>query len=701
MENHHVPNSGLWEGKGSRRIDYKSELNEQQYNAVVSTEKQSLVIAGAGAGKTRTLIYRVAWLLENGCSPYSFLLLTFTNKAAKEMTSRVQQLLGFEGSFSNLMTSGVWSGTFHSIGCRILRQYADRAGLKKNFSILDRSDSKELISSCVTDLKIEKKGNLFPKADVLVEMFSHTKNFSLSLTEVIRRKYARFLERFDEIESVYNAYTQKKQDQSKLDFDDLIVLPCKLLKENADIRDHYRKQFRYILVDEYQDTNLVQNEFIELLAGDSGNLMVVGDDAQSIYSWRGANFRNILEFEERYPEAKRYFIETNYRSTQSILDVANASIANNKKQFQKNLKAIRPSVAKPFVVACTTGYEQAEFVTKKVAELHDSGIPLNKMAVLYRAHNHAMELQMELKKEGIPFRITSGIRFFEQAHIKDITSFLRIAYSPADEVAFKRIVKMLPGVGETTVNRLWKLFAGDSWPESLTDGLMRCDSKISAKSRQQWALFVDAMKAIDPVQSELTPSQMIENIMDSYFEDVVLQTYENAETRIDEIHELAHYSEKFGSLEEFLSDMALQSNLDGEIGEGQNIENQDLLNLSTIHQAKGLEYDVVFLIMLTEGMFPSIRSMESDDQMEEERRLFYVAVTRAKSELYLLYPEIRRGWGGNERQIASRFLEEVPKDFFEELNLLSDDGPYGYYSGRQRDMYNQGEAYIGPDDEPF
>ena len=421
------------------QVDYASELNEQQYAAVTSGDGDALVIAGAGAGKTRTLIYRVAWLLEEGVQPESILLLTFTNKAAREMMDRVRQLTG--GDWGRL-----WGGTFHSIGRRILIPYAERLGFQSNFLILDRPDSKELLSACIKDAKIETKGKQFPKPDVLLEMFSAALNLSVSLEELIEDRYSTFSEKTDQIRQVYDSYTQRKLKQNKMDFDDLLTLPVRLFKENPDILEIYQNRFRYILVDEYQDTNQLQNELVEMLSAQHGNLMVVGDDAQSIYSWRGACFKNILEFTDRHPDAVKYLIEKNYRSTSPILETANASIANNIHQFQKTLQAVRTSDTMPALVSCSNGYTQAEFIAQRVTELHAAGTPLHKMAVLYRAHHHAMELQMELRKNGIPFIITSGIRFFEQAHIKDITSFLRIAYSPADEVAFKRLVLKLPAV---------------------------------------------------------------------------------------------------------------------------------------------------------------------------------------------------------------------------------------------------------------
>ena len=678
------------------QVDYASELNEQQYAAVTSGDGDALVIAGAGAGKTRTLIYRVAWLLEEGVPPEAILLLTFTNKAAREMMDRVRQLT--DGDWGRL-----WGGTFHSIGRRILIPYAERLGFKSNFLILDRPDSKELLAACIKDAKIETKGKQFPKPDVLLEMFSSALNLSVSLENLIEDRYSTFCEKTDQIRQVYDSYTQRKLEQNKMDFDDLLTLPVRLFKENPDILEVYQNRFRYILVDEYQDTNQLQNELVEMLSAQHGNLMVVGDDAQSIYSWRGACFKNILEFTDRHPQAVKYLIEKNYRSTSPILETANASIANNIHQFPKTLQAVRTSDTMPALVSCSNGYTQAEFIAQRVSELHATGTPLHKMAVLYRAHHHAMELQMELRKCGIPFIITSGIRFFEQAHIKDITSFLRIAYSPADEVAFKRLVLKLPAVGPAAADKLWKLFAGSEWPESLTAGFERCTPKVPAKAKEGWEEFFKTMKSIDPVEHSLSVAEMIRKCLEGCAEDWMRAEYDNADIRLDDVGQLSIYSEKFESLDDFLSDMALQTNMDGETANLTNTEQEDALNLSTIHQAKGLEYDVVFVIMLCEGMFPSYRSIENPDSLEEERRLFYVALTRAKDELYLVWPKLRNAMGQFERQLPSRFIKEIQSEnLLEEWNLIP---PHERIPADEdeedEDDFSEDENYSQEEDAPF
>src|SRR5438132_7321884 len=398
----------------SINIDYAAELNEQQLAAVTGPPGPLLVIAGAGSGKTRTLTYRVAYLLENGIDPRNILLLTFTNKAARQMLDRVANLLPVDAS-------GIWGGTFHSIGNRMLRRHGSALGYSSGFTIMDREDQKDLINTVIASAEIDPKKIRFPKGDVLAEIFSFVVNTETPMEELLAEKFPYFLPLLERIKDVQARYQKKKKATNSMDFDDLLEKTLLMLQRHEGIASFYRRQFQFILVDEYQDTNKIQAEFIDLLARDHRNLMVVGDDAQSIYSWRGANFQNILEFPKRYPEAQVFKIEMNYRSVPEILQVANAAIATNVDQFQKNLSPTRESQGvRPAVVALNDGSEQAQFVSQRILELRDENVDLNEIAVLYRAHYHALELQLELSRRGIPYQITSGIRFFEQAHIKDV-----------------------------------------------------------------------------------------------------------------------------------------------------------------------------------------------------------------------------------------------------------------------------------------
>src|SRR5256886_3340286 len=437
----------------SIHIDYAAELNEQQLAAVTARPGPILVIAGAGSGKTRTLTYRVAYLLENGIDPRNILLLTFTNRAAREMLGRVANLLPVDAS-------ELWGGTFHSVGNRILRRHGSALGYSSGFTIMDGEDRKDLIDTVVAKAGIDPKEIRFPKGDVLAEIFSFVVNTEKPLEELLAEKFPYFLPLLDKIQDVHERYEKKKKATNSMDFDDLLQKTLSMFQQHERTAEFYRRQFQFILVDEYQDTNKIQADLVDLLARDHRNVMVVGDDAQSIYSWRGANFQNILEFPKRYPDGQVFKIEMNYRSVPEILEVANAAIAANVQQFRKHLSATRESkTVRPALVALNNSAEQAQFVAQRILELRDENVDLNDIAVLYRAHYHALELQLELSRRGIPYQITSGIRFFEQAHIKDVTSFIRFVANPRDEVAFNRMVKLLPGIGNRTAENLWQAWA--------------------------------------------------------------------------------------------------------------------------------------------------------------------------------------------------------------------------------------------------
>jgi DNA helicase-2/ATP-dependent DNA helicase PcrA len=434
-------------------------------------------------------------------------------------------------------------------------------------------------------------------------------------------------------------------------------------------------------VDEYQDTNQLQNELIELIAARHHNVMAVGDDSQSIYSWRGANFQNILRFPERQPEARVYRIETNYRSTPEILAVANAAIAANVNQHEKRLQPVRPSGVKPVLVACNDAYEQATFIAQRVLELREEGVPLEQMAVLYRAHFHAMELQMELTQRNIPFSITSGIRFFEQAHIKDIAAFVKFLFNPRDEMAFKRLVLMMPGIGAKSAAKLWNQLPSQLAQRSAGETAQSGDAKktplatalqaltVPKKARTAWAQFTATIAQIETPPLRDDPADMINVVLDALYEDYLRAKYENSQNREDDVRQLAEFARKFSGPEEFLSQLALLTNTDTETQAAREPDSERL-HLSSVHQAKGLEFDVVFVIMLCEGMFPSGRSIDTDEGLEEERRLFYVAITRARNELYLTHPFIRQAGGGDAFQEPSRFLSELPRENLESWNLV-------------------------------
>jgi DNA helicase-2/ATP-dependent DNA helicase PcrA len=655
-------------------IDYAAELNPQQHAAVTAAPGPALVIAGAGSGKTRTLTYRVGFLLEQGIPADRILLLTFTNKAAREMMRRVGDLLGRE-------LPSLWGGTFHSIGNRILRQHAALLGYQRDFTIMDREDAKDLINACLGESQIDVKATRFPKAEVLGDIFSMAVNTRTTIAETLTRQYGYFEELAPQIAELQKSYANRKRATNAMDFDDLLDLWLLLMRDNEGVREVYQRRFQFILVDEYQDTNGLQSELIDLLAGRHHNLMVVGDDAQSIYAWRGANFQNIMEFPKRYPEAQVYKIETNYRSTPEILEVANAAIAANVRQFAKHLAPARQPGVKPVLVPCETSSQQAAFVAQRILELREQGENMNEMAVLYRSHFHALELQLELTRRNIPFSITSGIRFFEQAHIKDATAYLKLAANPRDELAFKRIAQLLPGIGGKGADKLWLEFNAKYATEAakapearsvtpVAVALQGCAAVAPRKATVAWAQFTATVSQLESKPARGNPSAMIRLVVEAGYEDYLQENYPNYTNRLEDLEQLAIFARQFTGTEDFLSQLALLTNLEAE--QDKPAENDtEQIRLSTIHQAKGLEFDVVFVIMLCDGLFPSARSLDSPDGEEEERRLLYVAITRARNELYLSYPLIRMmpGNSGDAMQQPSRFLGEIPKRLLDEWNL--------------------------------
>ena len=655
-------------------IDYEAELNAQQLAAVSAPPGPALVLAGAGAGKTRTLTYRVAYLLEQGIPVDRILLLTFTNKAAREMMDRVQELIGGD-------TAGLWGGTFHSVGHRVLRRHAEAVGYPQSFTIMDRDDAKALMSAAIADAGIDTKAVRFPKPDLVCDILSMSLNTGLSLGQVMEERYHYFESLTDEIAQAHAAYARRKRANGVMDFDDLLTQWLRLLRENSEVRESFQARFQFILVDEYQDTNQVQCELIDLLGGRHHNIMAVGDDSQSIYSWRGANFRNVLEFPDRHDGTQVFKIETNYRSTPEILDCANAVIAANTQQFEKVLAPVRDSGMKPALVCCNDANQQAEFIAQRVLELRDEGMPMEGMAVLYRSHFHALELQLEFTRRNIPFVLTSGIRFFEQAHVKDVAAYLKLLTNPGDELAFKRIVLMLPGIGAKSAAKLWGAFSarlakGNSQQPGLAKALRDIAGQEPKKAALGWEQFAETLGQLEDEQAK-GPGHLIRMVVAAGYEDYLQDKFPNYYARLEDLEQVAGFAGQYGTTDEFLSEVALLTNLDTDTKRDTNPDPEQI-RLSTIHQAKGLEFDVVFVMMLCDGLFPSSRAIESPGGEEEERRLFYVAVTRAKTELYLSYPLMRfmHGSGGDAMQQRSRFLDEIDSNLVEEWNLQSFD-PYG------------------------
>lgn len=655
-------------------IDYVAALNTEQYEAVSSPPGKALVIAGAGSGKTRTLTYRVAWLLDHGLDAKQVLLLTFTNKAAKEMKERVRELVPHD-------TSEMWAGTFHSIGSRMLRRHAEQIGFNRSFSILDRDDQKSLLNSVIASCEIDTKQRRFPKADVLASIFSLIENTGVTLETVIADRYDHFYDWLEQIELVRLGYIAKKIATNSMDFDDLLGMTVKLLEDDPEVLALYQARFKHILVDEYQDTNSVQGRMIDLLVGDANSLMAVGDDAQSIYSWRGADMAHILSFPTRYAGAKVFTIETNYRSVPEILDLSNAAIRANTGRFEKDLRSSRQECgAKPALVALEDPRSQAAFVAQRMLELRDEGVPLDQMAVLYRAHFQSLEIQMELTVRGIPFAITSGLRFFEQAHIKDIAAFMRFVVNRRDEVSFLRMVNLLPGCGPIAAQKLWSEWLKSGWatreevPPKWSDLFLKF--KIPKKAAKHWEQLCYVLDELTPAGVFARPSDMIFSILEGVYDEYLKASFENFENRRSDIEQLSQYGGTFDDILEFLAQLSLMSAVDGEPTGEKTEPDDEKVTLSSIHQAKGLEWQVVFLIWLVDGQFPNGRILEADDQpmLEEERRLFYVALTRAKDELYLTFPMMNpKSYTGDVICRPSRFLEDFPPELVEEWQVGNTD----------------------------
>ncbi len=674
-----------------RLTRYQQELNAEQFRVVTAKPQASLVVAGAGTGKTRTITYRVAYLIEQGVSPQRILLATFTNRAAREMLRRVESLTGSNN------VHRIWGGTFHRIANLILRKHAVSIGYSSNYSILDSEDAKEFINVCIDEAGIDTTAKRFPKAEVVQDIISYANNTDAPIEEVIVKKYPYFEMLTQQIKRVDLLFQERKLERNVMDYDDLLLNWKKLLVSKPEISNLYAEQFQHILVDEYQDTNKLQAEIIDLLAVKHRNVMVVGDDAQSIFAWRGAEFTNIYEFPKRYPEAEVYKLETNYRSTPEILGLANVSIANNRKQFPKMLQAVKKSREfKPALIPCANVEQQSAFIASRILELRDEGVSLEEIAVLYRSHYHSLELQLELTRRNIPYRVQSGVRFFEQAHIKDVISYLRIIVNPRDELAWKRILKMIPSVGNATANKIYeamvlseptqrneltanistnKLQLSTNGSDKLTVTLPASLNRLQGKSA--WQDFVKLLELLTTDENRNNPAKQIELILANGYEQHLLETFENSEARLEDLKQLALYAGKYDSTESFLSELALISTErfkepTGIIAEDviQGGEEDELLTLTSVHQAKGAEWKAVFMIWAAEGKFPSPRSLKEIDSEEEERRLWYVALTRAKDELYLTYPLMMIDYSRQTvLQKPSRFIMEIPPALFEIWSL--------------------------------
>lgn len=611
-----------------------------------------LVLAAAGTGKTRTIVYRVARLVERGVEARRILLLTFTNKAAREMLERAQDLVG-QG------VSGLWGGTFHHMANRVLRRHAALLDYSVDFTILDRDDAVSLMRECLKELNLKHKD--FPRAEVLLALLSGAVNKRRELEEAIGGYFGAIPIAAADVLAVLELYGRKKRSLNAMDFDDLLVNSADLFRRHKDVLAHYQEQFLYILVDEYQDTNLVQAELVDLLAAKHRNLMVVGDDFQSIYSWRGADYQNIITFPKRYADARQFKLETNYRSVPEILALANACIAGNPCQYQKTLRATRKAHRKPTLALLNDGNHQARYVIDQIRRLRRAGYAWRDMVVLYRAHYHAMELQLQLAREQIPFVVMSGMRFFEQAHVKDVCSLLRVIHNPKDEMAFKRLLSLLPGVGAKTAERIWKKMNG-AFDVRQAAHRQALPKALPSAAQTAWKHIGEVLAEYDSGGAEQEPGKLVLQFTKQFYDRYLLETFDDYERRLEDLQGLVAFLGGFESAEEFLNEVALVTNLDADT-DRMDGGMRDCLRLSTVHQAKGLEWRAVFILWAAEGMFPSGRSLKETGNDYEERRLFYVALTRAKDELFLCLPSVRRAPDGGVMFLTpSRFLAEIPSD---------------------------------------
>ena len=643
------------------KADWKKELNPQQLAVVEAPAKELLVLAGAGTGKTRTLIYRIAHLIDQGCPPEQIMLVTFTNRAAREMTSRIESLLGIEMRRCH-------AGTFHHVANRILRRYQDSIALGHNFTLLDSEDARSMVEASMTDVGISKlTSRRFPTAKLLASIISLANGSCSGIQEVIHLRFQRFNDVVPMIEEAAQRYAKKKLDQNVCDFDDLLQMWLRLLIEPqyTNIGEHLRGSFAHILVDEFQDVNSVQGRIIDEMAIQHRSLTCVGDDAQSIYSFRGADFRQINHFVDRHPEASVLPLTINYRSSPEILSLSNRSIAFNSNQYPKELQTLRKSRGLPVVIPLRDVFQQAEFIAQRILELHhDQNIALQDIAVLYRNHAHGLEIQIELTRRKIPFSVRSGLRFFEQAHIKDVLAFLRAHHNPQDMLAWHRLLRQWPGVGSQTSEQITgflqqHLTEQSSDTRTKTSELLRSqEPRVNTAARtalQRMAKLWDKLEKA----SDSNPGESIKLVLDHHYRDYSERNFPNANTRNEDISQLSTYAQGFTSTAEFLSELALIQGMTTASLDSSAIPDDHLV-LSTIHQAKGLEWNTVMLVNLVDGYFPMAPSTKDPDQLEEERRLFYVAATRAKQQLYLCFPTMEEGKNGLSKMLRpSRFLGEI------------------------------------------
>lgn len=655
----------------SLSIDYAASLNSQQLAAVTAGDGPSLVIAGAGSGKTRTLVYRVAYLIDSGIDPSNILLLTFTRKSAQEMVNRAGDVIGAR-------SQRVCGGTFHSVANMLLRRHGRSIGVEPGFTILDRGDAEDLIALCRAQLGLNEKDKRFPRKGTIMEMFSKSENTLRGLDEIVLEEFNHFADHLEDLTRLQKAYQAAKRQKQLLDYDDLLVLLRQVLETDEVARMAISRQFRHILVDEYQDTNRLQAEVVRRLASTHNNVMVVGDDSQSIYAFRGATFKNIMEFPTLFSGTTVYKLEENYRSTQPILDLANCVIEEATEKYTKRLFTRKIDGPLPALVEAAGENAQSRFIAQKILELREEGVPLSEVAVLFRSSFHSFDLEIELSRAGLPFIKRGGVKFIETAHVKDLLAHVRVIANPLDTVSWHRVLMLVEGVGPKKAQDLLAAIVKAGQPFDILRGV----SGRSGQGLKNLAHTLESLAGAD----DRSPAEQVDHVYE-YYLPILKEQYDDYPKRIRDLDHLHTIAEGYPGIEGFLADLALEPPDGSVAGVDAADRDDERLILSTIHSAKGLEWQCVFVIWVVDGRFPSAYSFLTDGELEEERRLFYVAVTRAKRHLFMTYPiNVYDKASGMLLSKPTRFLDHVSSDLLDTLALVEEGGRENWGSSRYEDF---------------
>ena len=639
------------------KIDYGDLLNPAQLEAVMHDFGPALVVAGAGTGKTRTLIYRVARLIESGVDPKSILLLTFTRRAASEMLRRASTLLDDR-------CRRVEGGTFHRYCSKLLHIYSNEIGYPENFTIIDTSDAMDTINLLRGRLGAKKQTKRFPKKSTLYSIFSASVNKMMTIPDVLENEYPQFKKHSDSIQALYDSYCDYKQSNFVMDFDDLLVNTCDLLRENTDIREKVAGMNKHVMVDEYQDTNSLQAELTELFSSVHNNVMAVGDDAQSIYSFRGAEPENMQQFPDRFSGTKLIKLEENYRSTQRILDLANNILSQSKKTFEKKLFTSREEGELPGLVKAANNNDQSRFLTQMILNLREQGSELNDMAVLFRNGRDSYDLEVELNKKDIPFVKFGGQKFTEAAHVKDVLAHLKIFVNPQDTISWNRALMLMEGIGPKTAEQLFKWAQDSKNPFNLHN---------APHASERYMKQLEALSQLFSILKEHegnVPEQL--SAVVEYYRTFCKKRFDDHPKRMKDLETFVDISGSYRSLEHLIEEVALDPIEATAIETESATRDESPLVLSTIHSAKGLEWNTVFLIQCLDGIIPSGYAIDDPQQMEEEVRLMYVAVTRAKDMLFLTYPAMHQSFYGDYFTNPSRFISDIPESLIEPWMLVEE-----------------------------